>query len=45
MEIIDTEIYDKETIITNCTVQILENTVTGKVFIGWWRNEKEDDDA
>jgi hypothetical protein len=35
-------IYDKETIIQNCTVQILENTVTGEVSVGWWRNEEED---
>ena len=35
-------IYDKETIIPNCTVQILENTVTGEVSVGWWRNEEED---
>lgn len=37
-------IYDKETIIPDCTVQILENTVTGDVSVGWWRNgegEKE----
>ena len=31
-------IYDKETIIPDCTVQILENTVTGDVSVGWWRN-------
>ena len=29
--------YDKEEIITNCTVQILTNTVTGEVSVGWWR--------
>ena len=29
------DIYDKETIIPNCTVQILENTVTGEVSVGW----------
>lgn len=36
---VETNIFDKETIIENCTVQILENTVTGEVSIGWWRNE------
>ena len=35
----DIPIYDKETRIDNCTVQILENTETGRVSIGWWRNE------
>jgi len=35
----DIPIFDKETRIENCTVQILENTKTGRVSIGWWRNE------
>ena len=33
-----TSVFDKETIIKNCTVQILENTVTGEVSVGWWKN-------
>ena len=37
---VDTNIYDKATIYDDCTVQILENTVTGKVSVGWWRNDK-----
>lgn len=39
-------VYDKETIIKNCTVQILENTVTGDISVGWWRNDTytEDED-
>lgn len=32
----DIPIYDKETRHENCTVQILENTKTGKISIGWW---------
>ena len=32
-------IYDKETRHENCTVQILENTKTGRISVGWWRNE------
>ncbi len=35
----ETAIFDKEEIIENCTVQILTNTVTGEVSIGWWRND------
>ena len=35
-------IYDKEEIIENCTVQILTNSVTGEQSIGWWRGTKED---
>lgn len=36
-------IYDEEEIHTNCTVQILRNSVTGDVSVGWWPNEEEDD--
>ena len=36
---VETNIFDKETIIENCTVQILENTVTGEISVGWWKNE------
>ena len=32
-------IKKKETTIENCTVQILENTVTGEVSVGWRKNE------
>ena len=35
----DIPYYDKETQIDNCTVQILENTKTGRISVGWWRNE------
>lgn len=36
---VDANIYDKETIIENCTVQIWENSATGKCSIGWWKND------
>ena len=36
---VESNIFDKEEIIENCTVQILENSVTGEVSVGWWRNE------
>lgn len=36
-------IYDQEEIHENCTVQILSNSVTGEVSVGWWPNEKEGD--
>lgn len=38
---VDVPIYDKEEIYTNCTVQVLTNSVTGDVSIGWWPNEEE----
>lgn len=36
---VDMDIYDQEETYPNCTVQVLTNTVTGKVSIGWWRND------
>lgn len=38
---ISTFFYDKEEIYENCTVQILTNTNTGDVSVGWWKNETE----
>ena len=38
----ETNLFDKEEIIENCTVQILSNTVTGEQSIGWWRGGAED---
>lgn len=32
---------DKEEIFENCTVQVLTNTVTGDVSVGWWKNEED----
>ena len=34
--------YDQEEIYPNCTVQVLTNSVTGDVSIGWWRNDTEE---
>lgn len=36
---VEVNIYDREEIHENCTVQVLTNTVTGDVSIGWWENE------
>ena len=33
-------IYDKEDIYPDCTVQVLTNTKTGDVSVGWWKNTK-----
>ena len=35
---VETNIFDKEETYENCTVQVLTNTVTGEVSVGWWRN-------
>lgn len=34
-------VYDKEETFTNCTVQVLTNTVTGKVSVGWWKEGEQ----
>ena len=39
---ITTNIYDQEEIHHNCTVQILRNSFTGEVSVGWWENEDDD---
>ena len=40
---VETNLFDKEEIYKNCTVQVLTNTVTGEVSVGWWKNDKEHD--
>ena len=39
-EEVEVNIYDEEEIHTNCTVQILRNSVTGQISIGWWENDE-----
>jgi len=36
---ITTNLFDKEEIYTDCTVQVLTNTITGEVSVGWWPND------
>ena len=36
---VETNIFDIEEIYSNCTVQVLTNSVTGEVSVGWWKNE------
>lgn len=40
---LETNLYDKEEIFHNCTVQVLTNTVTGKTSIGWWPSDTPPD--
>lgn len=37
---IESGIFDCEEIYPNCTVQVLKNSVTGEVSVGWWENEE-----
>ena len=39
---VETNLYDQEEIHHNCTVQILRNSITGEVSVGWWENEDDD---
>ena len=41
MAIEEGEFYDEEEIHPDCTVQVLRNSKTGKVSVGWWKNIKE----
>lgn len=34
---VETNIYDQEEIHHNCAVQVLRNSVTGEVSVGWWK--------
>lgn len=43
MMTVRTNIYDKEETYPNCTVQVLTNTVTGDVSVGWWENGGKED--
>ena len=37
--IVETNMYDKKTVVKNATVEILENTKTGETSIGWYENK------
>lgn len=38
VENMEINIYDEEEVYPDCTVQVLRNSVTGKVSVGWWKN-------
>lgn len=35
---IETNLFDQEELHTDCTVQVLTNSVTGECSVGWWEN-------
>ena len=37
---IDAPIFDREEIFTDCTVQVLTNSLTGEQSVGWWPNKE-----
>lgn len=36
---VEINLFDKEEIFPNCTVQVLTNTATGETSVGWWKND------
>lgn len=40
---IECNIYDKCKIITNCTVEIWTNTITGEESVGWYRTDESEE--
>lgn len=36
---VESNVYDIENTYPNCTVQVLENSITGETSVGWWKNE------
>ena len=41
--VVETNIYDQEEIHHGCTVQVLRNSVTGEVSVGWWEEKEEEE--
>ena len=37
--IVEVGFYDEVEEYENCTVQILSNSVTGDISVGWWKND------
>ncbi len=42
VEVVNMDEYDEEEIHEGCTVQVLRNSKTGEVSIGWWYGGYED---
>lgn len=38
---VETNFFDQVETYPNCTVQVLTNSVTGEVSVGWWKNEED----
>lgn len=42
-ETIETNLYDKCKIITNCTIEIWTNSVTGEESVGWYKTDESEE--
>ncbi len=38
---IEMNIFDQREVHHNCTVEILKNSITGEISVGWYRGEEE----
>lgn len=41
---IEANIFDEETTYYPCYVQVLRNSVTGEISVGWWMDDEEKDE-
>lgn len=39
IKVTDCALYDEVEVHHNCTVQVLRNSLTGEISVGWWRND------
>ena len=37
--------FDKVEVHRNCTVEVLTNTQTGEVSVGWWKNDPDEEEG
>ena len=40
---IETNLFNKSTIYTNCTVEVLEDTESGECSVGWYRTDETEE--
>lgn len=43
--IVETNLFDQEELHTDCTVQVLTNSVTGECSVGWWDNSTQPEEV
>ena len=41
---IESNIFDEEEIYYPCYVQVLRNSITGEISVGWWMGDEEDEE-
>lgn len=36
---VETNIFDRREVYEDCTVEVLQNSATGEISVGWWEND------